>query len=540
MPLPFPFDFRKPDYVKVFEWRLDKLNAIRKDPGCLPALNLFYKDNPAQFITDWGCTVDPRNPEIGLPSVMPFLLFERQEEWVHWAFDAWKNRKGGLSDKSRDMGLSWLSSSLACTLCIFNEWVTVGFGSRKEEYVDERGNPKAILEKCRYFMSLLPPEFRGGWDMKKHSFHMKLKFPNNSLISGEAGDGIGRGDRTSVYFVDESAFLPRPTLVDAALSATTNCRIDISTPHGPNNPFAIKRHNGKTNVFSFHWRSDPRKDEEWYRKECEKLDDPVIIAQELDLDYFASIEGVLIPSAWVQSAIDAHEKLKITPSGVRIAAMDVADEGRDKNAFGGRFGILLEYLEDWSGKGEDIFKSVEKVFTLCDILDYSSVLYDADGLGAGVRGDARVINARRASQNINEILFDAFRGSGEVIDPDKDPFLIQGQAKGPGKGRTNFDFFANLKAQGWWKLRRRFQLTHRAVVDGLKFDPNEIISIPSKLPCLTKLIIELSQPTYSQNNVGKIIVNKIPDGALSPNKADTVMMLFSPRKKRGGLFHEMD
>jgi hypothetical protein len=32
-------------------------------------------------------------------------------------------------------------------------------------------------------------------------------------------------------------------------------------------------------VFTFHWRSDPRKDDEWYRKECEKIDNPVIVAQ---------------------------------------------------------------------------------------------------------------------------------------------------------------------------------------------------------------------------------------------------------------------
>jgi hypothetical protein len=38
-------------------------------------------------------------------------------------------------------------------------------------------------------------------------------------------------------------------------------------------------------VFTFHWRSDPRKDDEWYRNECEKIDNPIIVAQELDLNY---------------------------------------------------------------------------------------------------------------------------------------------------------------------------------------------------------------------------------------------------------------
>jgi hypothetical protein len=82
-----------------------------------------------------------------------------------------------------------------------------------------------------------------------------------------------------------------------------------------NNPFARRRHGGKVSVFSFHWRDDPRKDQEWYNKKCHDLDDPVVIAQEIDLDYSASLEGVLIPSKWVQAAVDAHKKLDIEITG---------------------------------------------------------------------------------------------------------------------------------------------------------------------------------------------------------------------------------
>jgi hypothetical protein len=52
-------------------------------------------------------------------------------------------------------------------------------------------------------------------------------------------------------------------------------------------------------------------------QECEKIDNPVIVAQELDLNYQASAEGILIPSEWVQAAVDAHIKLGIQPSGQR-------------------------------------------------------------------------------------------------------------------------------------------------------------------------------------------------------------------------------
>jgi hypothetical protein len=528
MPIPFPHNFKEPDYAFVFEYRMRKLQEIRKNPKILKDLKVFYKNNPAQFIIDWGVTYDPRKVEKGQPSFLPFLLFERQEEWVHWCIERWKNQEPGLSDKSREMGLSWLMVSTACTLCLFHEGMTIGFGSRKEEYVDKRGDPKSLLYKARYFLSNLPREFRGTFDADRHAPHRRIEFlDSNSIITGESGDGIGRGDRTSIYFVDESAWLPRPDLAEASLSETTNCRIDISTPWGMNNPFARKRHGGKISVFSLHWRDDPRKDQAWYDKKCHDIDDPVVVAQELDLDYSASVEGIVIPPAWVRAAVDAHIKLGIKPTGIRVAGADIADEGADKNAFAGRHGILLEVLEQWSGKGGDIYETVEKIFSFCDVFNFPTVLFDADGLGAGVRGDARIINAKRK----HNVKFDPFRGSGAVINPLGDPFRNAQELKGSDRGRTNEDFFANYKAQSWWALRRRFQLTYRAVVENITVNPDDIISINSNLKDLNKLILEVSQPTYSQNMVGKIVIDKTPEGGRSPNLADAVCIAFAPAKR---------
>lgn len=518
MPLPFKFDFRKPDYVQVFEWRVERLNRIRRDPSTLPALRQFYRDHPAQFIIDWGMTFDPRNADIGLPSFVPFMLFPKQEEWCAWMLDRWRAREPGITEKTRDMGMSWLSVGLSSTICLFTPGVAIGFGSRKEEYVDKIGDPKSLFDKARTFMSALPVEFRGTWDRKVHAPHMRLLFPDTgSIITGEAGDGIGRGNRTSLYFVDESAFLERPQLVDASLSATTNCRQDISTPNGLGNPFAQKRHAGKIKVFTFHWRDDPRKDDAWYAKQVEELD-AVTVAQEIDINYSASVEGVLIPSAWVQAAVDAHIKLGIEPTGTRRGSLDVADEGRDKNAYCGRYGIVVERLDQWSGKGDDIFGTVQRTFGICDERGAESFLYDADGLGAGVRGDARIINEARVEAGGYQVTAEPFRGSGAVHDPEGEMV----------SRRKNKDFFSNFKAQSWWSLRTRFQKTYRAVIEGAAYEPDDLISLSSALPDLGALLGELSQPTYSLNLTGKVVVDKAPDGTKSPNLADAVMIAFNP------------
>lgn len=521
-------NFSDPDYVEAFQRRTQAYRRLTENTASMPALRLHYRDNPADFINDWGMTINPKNIEKGRPSLVPFELYPKQREWVEWVFEHWKAGKPGLTEKTRQMGFSWLTMALSCTLCIFHDEMIIGIGSRKQEYIDIIGDPKSLIQKGREFMRNLPPEFLGGWNIKQHAPHMRIIFPGSrSILAGEAGDNIGRGNTTSLYFVDEAAFLERPQLVESSLSQTTNCRMDISTPNGMGNPFAHKRYGGKIDVFSFHWRDDPTKDDVWYAKQVEELD-PVTIAQELDVDYAASVEGVLIPSAWVQSAIDAHITLGMNITGARSGALDVADEGKDLNAFAGAKGVLLEMLEEWSGKGEDIFGTVERAFSICDDHAYSEFDFDSDGLGVGVRGDARIINERRDGNGQRQISVSPFRGSEAVIDPKKEDV----------RGRKNEDYFANRKAQGGWRLRMRFQNTHRAVqrVRGVQVDApaashDEMISIPSGLALRLKLMMELSRPTYSLNGAGKIIIDKAPDGMKSPNLYDAVMIRFAGAKR---------
>ncbi len=148
----------------------------------------------------------------------------------------------------------------------------------------------------------------------------------------------------------------------------------MSSVNGLANSFAQRRHSGKVDVFTFHWRDDPRKNEAWYARKCEEIGNPVIVAQELDINYRVGAEGVLIPSAWVQAAVDAHKKLKFEPVGAKIAALDVADEGMDLNAFCGARGVMIEVMEEWSGKGDDIYGTVVKAFGLCDEHGYTMLM----------------------------------------------------------------------------------------------------------------------------------------------------------------------
>jgi len=370
--------------MSVYEKRMERLETIRADPAILGGLKEYYKTHPADFINDWGMTFDPRNAEIGLPSTIPFTLFPRQREYVDWIYDRWQKREDGLTEKSRDMGVSWLCVAIAVWMWLFYPGTVIGFGSRKEEYVDKIGDPKALFWKVRQFIELLPREFRPkGWNGEKHAPHMRILNPENgSSIIGEAGDNIGRGNRTSIYFKDESAFYEHADAIDAALSQTSNCKIDVSTPNGNGNAFYRKRHGGKIPVFAFHWTQDPRKDEVWYKKQCDILD-PVIVAQEIDIDYNAStsdswIDGETITKAQRTGPAD------VVANGGWFVGVDAAHFGDDESIIHMRKGRLN--LAQVVRKGVDGIQLAGLVEKECDDLveaggDIEAIIIELDGPG---------------------------------------------------------------------------------------------------------------------------------------------------------------
>jgi hypothetical protein len=58
---------------------------------------------------------------------------------------------------------------------------------------------------------------------------------------------------------------------------------------------------------------------------------------------------------------------------------------------------------------------------------------------------------------------------------------------------------------------------------------DDLISI-GDFPERNRLVVELSQPTWGLSKSGKVLIEKKPDGAMSPNLADACMMVFAPQR----------
>lgn len=529
------FDWRNPDYLPIWRERARRLEWLRERPEMWGKIRLHYRNGHIDdLINDWGVTIDPRVTASGRRSLMPMLLWPKQREFIQFLWGNWRASKGGTCVKSRDVGISWMAMGFSTGIATLFDDTSIGFGSEKEDKVDRSGDPDCLFYKGRLFIKYLPLELRGGWMPKTCSAHMRLFFPyTGSSITGEAGLNIGRGGRKSAWMIDESAHLPDPKAIDAALVASTDCRFDLSSVKGMANSFAERAHNPDIPRFDFAMEDDPRRTPEYWAEKRRTVD-PVIFAQEYGRDFSASVEGQVIPALWVAAAVDAHVMLGITSEGHREGALDVADAGRDANAMAIGRTWLLENVRMWKGSADlDIYHTVERAFTICDEFGVTSFQYDADGLGASVRGDARKLNEARKENKGRTLTVQAFRGSGEVFEP---------ESIFPGTDRTALDFFENLKAQSWWALRRRFQYTYRLIEafkngDRWEVDPSQFISISKGFEHRARLCIELSQPVWAQSKRGKVMVDKVPVGTstevrnatASPNLADSVMMLYAPR-----------
>ena len=534
-----------PAYVPVWQWRQEQLLRLRADPKLLKGAREYYSkpENFAQFISHWCDTYDPRNVSLGLPTRMPLLLFQRQIDMVDFLNALMAGEEDGLIEKARDMGATWVAAAYSVCLWLWVPGSAVGWGSRKEQLVDRVGDPSSIFEKIRMILRGLPREFMPiGFNPNSHFTHMKVINPETgSTITGEAGDNIGRGGRTSIYFKDESAHYEPPEAVEAALGDNTRVQVDISSVNGIGNIFHQKReagtewnggpaHPGATNIFVMDWTAHPGKTQEWYdARRAKAVSNGLkhIFAQEVDRDYTSAMKGILIDQEHVMACIDAHLKLGIKPTLPGLAALDVADEGGDKNAFAARYGQVACYLDEW-GQG-DTGETTRRSVGHCIDLGIGELQYDKVGVGSGVKSEANRLNTLREEQGQatylpDDFIFVPWSGADAVRNPDG--FLIDGDPESPKNG----DFFENYKAQAWWHVARLCENTFRAVTQGIEFPEDQLISFPSNLPHLQTLRKQLSQVTMARSHRLKLMINKTPEGTVSPNLADALVMCYYPQR----------
>ena len=237
----------------------------------------------------------------------------------------------------------------------------------------------------------------------------------------------------------------------------------------------------------------------------------------------------IIKPIWVDAAIDVHLRITDFPmGGGKIGGFDVsggiedgdilAPRTNDPNAMAWRHGCILEGIDEWHD--EDPNAAAARAFDIAMRASLDHLNADNIGVGASVPGELRRLHSQAISRNHKTppITFEGWTASDGPRDADQDYRT----------GKTHGDAFANLKAQGWQKLADRFESTWRAN-NGLPYEPDSLISLPSHIPMLDKLRAELSQPRREILN-GRMKVESKKKlkarGIPSHNLADALVMAF--------------
>lgn len=259
--------------IEVQEYRAALVERARRDP--------------VFFFNQFAWTYDPR-PE-AKPNHFPFLTYEFQDDYIRELEAAFKAIHDLLTDKSRDMGVSWMVLTWVVWHWLFDKSFNALVGSRKEDMVDNF-QPDSLFGKMSYVIDRLPTWLLPiGYDKNKHRTFCKIVNPETgNTIQGESANrDFSRQGRYTVILLDEFAFWEFADSVWTATADSAPIRIAVSTPRGKNNKFADLKFETKIKCVSLHWTLHPYKDAAWYEAEKARRT-PREVAQELDIDYEAS------------------------------------------------------------------------------------------------------------------------------------------------------------------------------------------------------------------------------------------------------------
>ena len=248
------------------------------------------------FFNAFAWTYDPRlqNP------VIPFILYPKQEILVAWldkllARSRTGEKVNGVIDKPRDVGATFTVMTWILHHFLFDDF-SARVGSRKEDYVDKKGEPDTLFYKLDFNMDRMPlwllPE---GWSPDCRT-SMLLKNPTtpNSVSGESANPNFGRGGRKSISVFDEHGFWEWARSSWESAGESTNFRLAMSTPPetGRDSHFykLLTGQHGRIEKFEFDWKDVPTRDNQWLlNQRATKSEEE--LAREVMKSYEGTTEG---------------------------------------------------------------------------------------------------------------------------------------------------------------------------------------------------------------------------------------------------------
>ena len=128
------------------------------------------KSDPVFFINNFLWTPNDKYEQYHFP----FILFPFQEEYIHWLNDHIDTGRDCLVEKSREMGVTWVTLSLFLWKWLFNDNFNALIGSYKETLVDDK-TKDSLFGMLDYNLRQIPKwMLPRKFNIKNHRTGMKL------------------------------------------------------------------------------------------------------------------------------------------------------------------------------------------------------------------------------------------------------------------------------------------------------------------------------------------------------------------------------
>ncbi len=232
--MPFTLD-KLPFYAKVpktvpenLAYREELLGAcaesltLRQDAWIMAARDPFW------YWNTFGFLLEPRATDT--PSTIPFVTWPRQDEILLEILNAVNDGYDLHIKKSRGVGVSWNVLLVFEWFWHFKERQHFLVHSKKEDLVDKIGDPDTLLYKLDFWCEHLPDWLRPTPDRKKN--HVGNADLRGTIDGGSTTDDVARGGRRRAIFCDEFAAVKEGAEIVAAVSEATECTIYGSTSKG--------------------------------------------------------------------------------------------------------------------------------------------------------------------------------------------------------------------------------------------------------------------------------------------------------------------
>ncbi len=298
-------------FMQQHPWRhrLALLSMAAHSPPLQALLREWLRRDIHAWFALVAWTFDPRTA----PHTRPFILYPFQQNALKTIQTSIHTGTDLLIEKSRDMGASWLVLHTFLHAWLFEPGAHCLVGSRKQDYVDNKGDRATLFEKLRFALAHLPPWLLpAGFNLSKHAPLLKLINPaNGNTIVGESSNAqFSRGGRYKAILMDEFPFWPHDDSAYAAAGQSTPCRILVGTPYGKHNAFARLRFSKCIPVLALHWQLHPHKDDAWYQQQCQRMGADAV-ARELDMNYNLSVSNRVFADFGPQHSV---EQLDVLPN----------------------------------------------------------------------------------------------------------------------------------------------------------------------------------------------------------------------------------